>query len=78
VTDDKSGRLAKAMLAVGAGQSLNSAAREHRIGKATLHRHLSANSDRTSGPINSDRKSDRKPMRNGHLNGSDAQRSVMT
>jgi hypothetical protein len=39
VTDDKSGRLAKAMLAVGAGQSLNSAAREHRIGKATLHRH---------------------------------------
>lgn len=37
---DKSGRLAKALLAIADGKSLSAAAKEYRLGKATLSRHL--------------------------------------
>jgi serine recombinase len=77
---DKSGRLAKAMLAVAGGQSLRSAAKEHRIGAATLSRHLSAQKDiseRTSGAFKSERISEQKPARNGHINGSSGLRAEL-
>jgi DNA invertase Pin-like site-specific DNA recombinase len=78
---DKSGRLAKALLAVAEGQSIKSAAREHRIGEATLHRHLVAKrevSERTFDSQLSERVSERKPARNGHLNGSSGHSSILT
>jgi DNA invertase Pin-like site-specific DNA recombinase len=66
---DKSGKLAKALLAVSNGQSIRSAARENGIGVATLHRHLSANSERTNGTIKTERLSERKALKNGRMNG---------
>ena len=37
---DKSGKLAKAILAVERGESINSAAKTHEIGRATIRRHM--------------------------------------
>lgn len=69
---DKSGRLAKAMLAVARGQSLSSAAKEHNIGKATLSRHLAAQKETISEQEFSLRKSMTVSERKERSNGQDA------
>lgn len=69
VIDDRSGRLAKAMMAVAGGMSLTKAAKEHGIGKATLHRHLEAKKQGAFGTVKSDADSERKSAPNGQLNG---------
>lgn len=66
---DKSGRLAKAMLAVAGGQSIRSAAKEHRIGEATIHRHIAANSEGRNDRRKTECVTEGKPRKNGHLNG---------
>ena len=79
---DKSGRLAKALLAVANGQSIRSAAKEHKIGEATLHRHLAAQSDEFRSGVSSEQKrsgiAEGKQRKNGHLNGHSATLSVLT
>jgi len=74
---DKSGRLAKALIAVSNGQSIRSAAKENGIGVATLHRHLDANSEWRNGTEETERLSERKQVKNGRLNGHFEPRSVM-
>jgi len=61
--NDRSGQLAKALLAVRGGMSLSAAAKEYRIGKATLHRHLR---NGLSEHSNTERVSEQKPGSNGH------------
>jgi len=58
--EDKSGRLAKALLAITDGKSLSAAAKEFGLGKATLSRHLA----RREGEFRNDLTAHTKP--NGH------------
>lgn len=81
IPDDKSGRLAKALLAVQGGQSIRSSAKENRIGVATLHRHLSMQPEGFWNGVSEHRKrngkTERKALENGHLNGHFTAHSVM-
>ena len=65
IPDDKSGRLAKAILAVQNGASIRGSAKANRIGEATLHRHLKVISEREFTEGNSELFSARKVYQNG-------------
>jgi DNA invertase Pin-like site-specific DNA recombinase len=67
--EDKSGRLAKAMQMIARGSSIASAAKANKIGRATLHRHITAQGRDTGivpGQLLSDMVSGRKTALNGH------------